>query len=105
MTKKALYETIANADAVLIPSYSEGFCFAAVETIALGTPLISSAKGALSEVVGGKVITMEEFNPAGLKSAMEKALNEKWQELPLKRFELATCIEKHLLFYFDVLKN
>jgi glycosyltransferase involved in cell wall biosynthesis len=105
LPKQALKEAIANADAVLIPSYSEGFCFAAVETVALGTPLISSGRGALSEVVGGKVIVMEEFSVAGLKSAMELALKEKWQELPVQRFELATFIEKHMLFYVDLKKN
>jgi glycosyltransferase involved in cell wall biosynthesis len=105
LPKAALLDEIANADAVLIPSYSEGFCFAAVETVALGTPLISSGKGALSEVIGGKVIVMEEFSVVGLKSAMEMALKEKWQELPLKRFELATFIEKHMLFYVDLLRD
>jgi len=42
---------LTKTDCAVIPSYSEGFCYAAVECIALGTPIISSDRAALKEVM------------------------------------------------------
>jgi len=63
---KKLLSLIANIDAVVIPSYSEGFCFAAIESMAIGTPIISSGQGALSEVISGRYIELNEFSVEGL---------------------------------------
>ena len=84
---------------VVIPSYSEGFCFAAAETIALGTPVISSGKGALKEVVSGKFIEMESFDKQDLFSALEKAYHGAWTSKPIKHFELKTTVKNYLALY------
>jgi glycosyltransferase involved in cell wall biosynthesis len=99
LPRNALFETIATADAVLIPSYSEGFCFAAAESVGIGTPLITSGKGALPEVVGGKVLVMQDMSPESLADCMVMAINGKWQAQPVKRYELAIFIEQHLAMY------
>jgi len=39
LPKGKLYQTLKEVDCVLIPSYSEGFCFAAAECVALGVPI------------------------------------------------------------------
>ena len=70
---ETLKKSIAASDCVIIPSYSEGFCFAAVETIALGTPLISSNQTALKEVVSGQFIKMDKLSVEALVTAMDKA--------------------------------
>lgn len=44
-------ETLANADAVLLPSYTEGFPYALLEAAKYGLPLISTAVGAVGEVI------------------------------------------------------
>jgi glycosyltransferase involved in cell wall biosynthesis len=54
INEKDLHEQLQHSSCVMIPSYSEGFCFAAVESIALAIPVISSGKGALEEVCYGK---------------------------------------------------
>lgn len=44
---------LKSVDTVVIPSLTEGFCFNAAETQAVGTPLIASRAGSLPEVVKG----------------------------------------------------
>jgi glycosyltransferase involved in cell wall biosynthesis len=102
LTQEALYQEIADADCVLIPSYSEGFCYSAAEAVGLHTPIISSEKGALPEVVGGKYIAMKQMNSDGLYDAMQSALNENWQERPVKRFPLANFLNAHMEMYGSI---
>jgi glycosyltransferase involved in cell wall biosynthesis len=94
-----LKAAIAASDCVLIPSYSEGFCFAAVETMALGVPLISSGRGALSEVVGGKYIEMSSQTAEALAEAMEKAYRGAWREKAPRQFHLEETVEAYLKLY------
>jgi len=99
----SLQQAIANADAVVIPSYSEGFCFAAVETMAIGTPLITSGRGALKEVVSGKHIELSSFDANGLYNAMASAINGEWANTPFKKFPLSDTIDQYLELYKKVL--
>ncbi len=87
------------SDCVIIPSYSEGFCFAAVETIALGVPLISSDQTALKEVVSGQFIKMKEFSADALVTAMDQAKNGQWEHSPVKKFELKDTIDAYKKLY------
>jgi len=98
-----LLKKIKNSNAIVIPSYSEGFCFAAVETMALDTPIISSGKGALAEVISGKHLTMETFDALGLKDCMKLAIAGEWQKLPSRRFELADTVNNYISLYQDTL--
>ncbi len=102
LTQQTLYQEIADANCVLIPSYSEGFCYSAAEAAGLHTPIISSEKGALPEVVGGKYIVIETMNPEGLYQAMKSAINENWQERPVKRFPLANFLNAHMEIYKSI---
>ena len=103
LEKEILNNYIRAADAVLIPSYSEGFCFCAAETMALGTPIVSSGKGSLAEVVHGKYIEMKAHSGQGLADAMTDALNGKWKEKPDRQFHLDDTISQYLDFYRSVL--
>ncbi len=96
---KDLQKVIANSSAVVIPSYSEGFCFAAVETMAIGTPIISSGQGALAEVVSGKYLQMESFDAKGLASAMQQAIHGNWSETTSKRFDLSQTVDNYISLY------
>lgn len=87
------------SDCVVIPSYSEGFCFAAVEAIALGVPLISSDQTALKEVVSGQFIKMTEFSADALVNAMDQAKNGQWESSPVKKFELSETIKSYKKLY------
>lgn len=96
---KELVQEIQAVHGVIIPSYSEGFCFAAAECIALGIPIISSDQAALREVVSGKFIKMEGFSAKALAEAIKKAKEGKWEETPFKRFELSKTIEDYEELY------
>lgn len=98
-----LKRAISQSDCVVIPSYSEGFCFAAVETMALGTPIISSGQGALAEVIGGKHLEMNSLDIPSLLIAMERAMAEEWEELPHKRFELHPQLKAYEALYEELI--
>ena len=100
-----LQELIQQADAVVIPSYSEGFGFTAVESMALGRPIISSGKGSLAEVVTGKHLTMKEQTGRGLAIALELAMEEKWEEIPLRKFHLQDSIKAYTALYKQLSKS
>jgi len=103
LARSDLRTSIAQSDAVVIPSYSEGFCFAAVETMAIGTPIISSGRKALKEVISGRFIEVEPFDSDAFSKALESAIDGRWQERPLMKFELMTTIEQYQAMYKSVL--
>ena len=102
---ETLKKNIIASDCVVIPSYSEGFCFAAVETIALGTPLISSNQTALKEVVSGQFIKMDNFSKEALVEALDKAQKGKWTKSPIKYFKLSDTIAQYKKLYREILEK
>ena len=99
LPKLELLAQIKNADTVIIPSYSEGFCFTAVESMALGVPIISSGKGSLAEVVNGPHLTMKELTSEALATCMNRAIESDWDSIPAKRFHLSDSIIQYLKLY------
>lgn len=87
---------------VVIPSYSEGFCFAAAECCALGVPVVSSGRGALPEVVSGHFLQLERLDANSLASALAKASRGEWEHVPLKKFELNKTLEQYLSLYREL---
>ncbi len=98
-----LKQKIKSAKAVVIPSYSEGFCFVAVESIALGQRIISSNRGALKEVVSGQFNTMEDFSAESLAEAFSKAEAGKWQNREVKEFHLNDSINDYIRLYKEII--
>ncbi|MEY3368163.1 MAG: hypothetical protein RI973_1318 [Bacteroidota bacterium] len=90
------------SDCVVIPSYSEGFCFAAAECAALGVPVVSSGRGALREVVSGSFLHLSQLDANSLASALTKASKGEWEQTPLKKFELGKTLESYLSLYRDL---
>jgi len=99
LPREVLHQEILNSSCIVISSYSEGFCFAAAETIALGVPIISSNKGALTEVVSGHHISMNEMSVAELTRALESAYKGKWFEKPIRHFHLNDTIDAYRQLY------
>ncbi|MBP7506735.1 MAG: glycosyltransferase family 4 protein [Prolixibacteraceae bacterium] len=99
-----LTEELITSSCIIVPSYSEGFGFTAVESSAMGIPLISSGKGSLKEVVFGKVITMKDLRPESLKESMIKAVNNDFETVQNKQFTIQDFINNHLELY-DELKD
>lgn len=105
---RALY---SEAEALILPSFSEGFGLPALEAMACGTPCIVSDRGALPEVVGdaGKIVSVEE--PDALAEAMLEYI-EQQDLMPAKRkaavvraatFSWERCAQETLQVYRNVL--
>ncbi len=94
---------IKASDCVVIPSYSEGFCYAAVETMAMNVPIISSDQAALKEVISGKFIKMKTHDANGLVVALEKAMQGQWEQTPLRKYELSETVQRYQAIYEQLL--
>ena len=94
-----LFHNISKVSAVVIPSYSEGFCFVAAEAAAIETPIISSGKKALAEVVSGNYLEMKDQTISALVTNLEQAYRNEWLHRPLQNFSLQRAMEYYLAFY------
>lgn len=99
LPKDRLLKEVSTSSCAIVPSYSEGFCFVAVESVAMGVPVISSGKGALSEVIGGQHLTFEKMDSFSLLQAMIKAYKGTWDQSPVKAFPLKDSINEYLSLY------
>jgi glycosyltransferase involved in cell wall biosynthesis len=69
--RTALY---AGARLLVLPSFEEGFGLPVLEAMALGVPVVASARGALPEVVGGSGVLVDPSDVAELSRAIESVL-------------------------------
>ncbi len=99
LSTEELFTTVKSSHAVVIPSYSEGFCFVAAEAVALEMPIISSGRGALPEVVSGRHLHLPQLTIADLEEALAAAKNGNWQFIPPRVYALATTAGGYLKFY------
>ncbi|MFT4535525.1 MAG: glycosyltransferase involved in cell wall biosynthesis [Saprospiraceae bacterium] len=100
LPRQQLYQELLKSSCVVIPSYSEGFCYAAAETVALNIPIISSQRGALQEVVSGSFIGIEKQNSTSLCNALKEAYLGKWTKTSVKKFHLQDSIKMYTEMYF-----
>ncbi|MEI6311776.1 MAG: glycosyltransferase family 4 protein [Bacteroidota bacterium] len=91
-----LFNTISKTSFVVIPSWSEGFCFNAVECAAMHIPVVASANTALLETVSGYHMYIENND---LNSAIEKALQNNWQQSETKHFRLVETVAAYKNVY------
>lgn len=99
LTREQLFTEITQSSCVAIPSYSEGFCFVAAESVAMGVPIVSSQRGALAEVVGGKYISVKEQSAEAWAAALKQAYRGKWQERPAPKFTLDDSVQQYIDLY------
>ena len=87
LSKSELRALVSQVDGVIAPSLSEGFWSVHTETLALGTPLITTAISSLPEVTGGKTIMMRPWDKASLLSAVQKLKESEYESHPEKFFD------------------
>ena len=100
-----LKRRLIKSHCAVIPSYSEGFCFAAVECMAMEVPLVHSGKGALSEVVGGLHITYADQSAEALAKGILDASKGRFEERVARKFPLRESISAYLRVYEQIAKN
>jgi len=67
---------LKHASVFAFPSFYEGFGFAAVEAMAVGTPVVCSNTSCLPEVVGEAAIVLPPTNPLSWAAAFSRILNQ-----------------------------
>jgi glycosyltransferase involved in cell wall biosynthesis len=71
-----LVALLRRADVVAYPSFEEGFGLPALETLACGTPLVTSTGSALAEVVGDAAVVVDPNDVAALAGAIASILDD-----------------------------
>ncbi len=66
----------ARADALLFPSWLEGFGLPLVESMACGTPVITSGTSAMPEIAGPAAVYVDPSSPHGIASATAALLRD-----------------------------
>jgi D-inositol-3-phosphate glycosyltransferase len=73
---------VTAADCVLMPSRSEGFGLAGVESCTLGKPLVASRGGALKDHLWGRVNFFEPGDVGGMVEGMQRAVKNDFDQYP-----------------------
>lgn len=70
MPQKLLMQLVKGARATIFPSLYEGFGLPVVESMVLGTPVITSTAGSLPEIAGGAAIMVDPYDVRALASSI-----------------------------------
>ncbi len=77
VTKEELAALYRGAQCLVFPSRYEGFGLPIVEAMASGTPVVTTAAGATTEVAGDAAVVVEPGNPVALAGGIERALADR----------------------------
>lgn len=103
MSNEELHERLISSAFVVVPSYSEGFCFAAAEAVALDIPVVAAEQGALPEVVGGKHVFVEEQTVSCWSKSLKRAISGDWSHTTTSSFPVEETLKNHLQLYQSLL--
>jgi len=98
-----LWNYILASNFVIVPSLAEWFWFAAAEVCSLEQNLIVSNIASLPEVVSWKINFIEPWSIDSIKKWVENFYNNRYIEIPKKKFRWSDNINKTLETYKDVL--
>jgi glycosyltransferase involved in cell wall biosynthesis len=99
LSKEVLFGEVCSSNCVIIPSYSEGFCYVAVEAAGMNVPVISSGKGSLSEVVSGNFIMLDDLSAVSVKNALVKGMRNEYEKKILRPFTLKESVGNYINMY------
>lgn len=77
LPRSALERLIRCARATLFPSLYEGFGLPALESLAVGTPVLASTGHALEEIVGDAALLVDPYDPHAIRNAISTLDNDK----------------------------
>ncbi|QJU57611.1 glycosyltransferase family 4 protein [Sphingomonas sp. AP4-R1] len=76
LARETLLSLVASARALVMPSLTEGFGLPVAEAMMLGTPVVTSAEGALAETAGGAALTVSPQNTTALAAALRRVAKD-----------------------------
>lgn len=100
---KDLPAYVKMADVVVMPSLAEGFGFVAVETSAMGRPIVASDTTSLPEVVSGEHVMVKPKDVKGIAEGVYKVYKGEAPKSEIKRFTPEENIQKYLKVYRRIL--
>jgi glycosyltransferase involved in cell wall biosynthesis len=77
LPRARLMELYRGARLLVAPSTAEGFGFPLLESMAVGTPVVTSRGGATEEVAGEAALLVDPMSPKDIAQAMRRLLTEK----------------------------
>ena len=77
VSKAELAAIYRGARCLVFPSRYEGFGLPILEAMASGTPVVTTAAGATTEVAGDAAVIVEAANPVALAGGIERALADR----------------------------
>jgi len=90
----------------VFPSWYEGFGFPPLEAAACGTPVVSSTRGALDEVLAGSAVVVEPDDPSSIASGIDELADEQARAVlaargleNAARFTWDRAVERHIDVY------
>ena len=86
LTREQLFYLYLGADASLIPSLAEGFGFPALESCALGTPVVSSELDCLRALKTDLVEECDPLDEGSISAALERALRQSRSNATIQGF-------------------
>lgn len=94
LDRRGLQGALRGAEALLFPSWLEGFGLPALEAMASGTPVILSRTSSLPEVGGEAALYVDPADPATITAAILRLA----ADLELRRYLVAAGLERARLF-------
>ncbi|MET3713210.1 glycosyltransferase involved in cell wall biosynthesis [Sphingomonas trueperi] len=112
-SRAALLHLIANARALIFPTLAEGFGLPVIEAMALGTPVLTSDRGALAEVAGNAALTVDPTDLAAMSAAFHRITTDDELALGLAQkgriraqaFSKARFVDRLAAIYDETLSN
>jgi glycosyltransferase involved in cell wall biosynthesis len=101
VSREQLPDYINVADSVVIPSLSEGFGYAAVESCMLGKTVVVTDAGSLPEVVFGSVVMIKKADVQSVTEGVCRAYKGESVIIPRKSFKWEDSLKR----YDDVIKS
>lgn len=109
VTNPHLYSLYKNALACVYPSLNEGFGMPILESMSLGTPVITSSISSMPEIAGDATLLVDPFNVEDISNAMEKIYSDSTLRTLLIQKGLARAKmfswTKSANAYFDLLRS
>ena len=95
VSRELLPDYINIADAVVIPSLSEGFGYAAVESCMLGKTVVVTDAGSLPEVVFGNVVMIKKADVQSVTDGVYRAYKGEYTIIPHKSFRWEDSLKEY----------